>query len=492
MTLKTGASVALLMLLLGVSVAAAQTAPPQQRPTAPATTEIPKVPVTGQILVQDPNTVLAKELIGLTVYAPDKAKIGAISDLILAKDARTVDGFVIGVGGFLGIGEKSVALKWIACRSATTAAARAADDGCEEGGACQRLVQVQEGTKDAEGRRSARSSRRRPSNGAGLEWQTAARCTQVCPLSCRHFRDPPSVRWTRLPGDHRAPRSPRFCEGLGALSMAMPAGPAAGPLPRRRSRSRAGLPRQRRFNREPCCGRRKGRLVPNTRRGSPLRVKHTAEPTRAGVSPEVAEKLEAMRFDEFERLYHTDGAQSSGPATRGALGDTISVGHVGLIELGANGIAYVVEATPQGPAGKTGVIRTRYADWLNAYANIQVWHGRVRNLDARQRGRTLEAALAQLGKPYDFFNFDLNDDSGFYCSKLVWMCLWRTASLALDDNPDPRRGLRFPPWFSPKQLISVKRVEVLHKPGSIERAVTKKGERAAEWIRYRSRLVPLP
>ena len=111
MTLKTGASVALLMLLLGASVAAAQTAPPQQKPTPPATTEVPKVPVPGQILVQDANTVLAKELIGLTVYAPDKAKIGAISDLILGKDARTVDGFVIGVGGFLGIGEKAVALK---------------------------------------------------------------------------------------------------------------------------------------------------------------------------------------------------------------------------------------------------------------------------------------------------------------------------------------------------------------------------------------------
>ena len=41
----------------------------------------------------------------------DKAKIGSISDLILSKDGKTVDGFVIGVGGFLGIGEKSVALK---------------------------------------------------------------------------------------------------------------------------------------------------------------------------------------------------------------------------------------------------------------------------------------------------------------------------------------------------------------------------------------------
>jgi len=224
--------------------------------------------------------------------------------------------------------------------------------------------------------------------------------------------------------------------------------------------------------------KKKGAFVPNTRSvGTPQseerraweasRQRALSEPAQAGVSPEVAEKIKAMRFDEFERLYHTESAQSpaGGPATRGVLGDTVSVGHVGIIEVGAHGIAYVVEATPQGPAGTAGVIRTRYADWLNNYANVQVWHGRVRNLDARLRGRTLEVALAQLGKPYDFFNFDLNDDRGFYCSKLVWMSLWRTASIALDDNPDSRRGLRFPPWFSPKQLISVKRVEVLHKPG---------------------------
>jgi sporulation protein YlmC with PRC-barrel domain len=114
MILKTGASVAVLTLLLGVSTAMAQTSPPAQRPAPtapPATTEVPKTPVAGQILVQDANTVLAKELIGQTVYAPDKAKIGSISDLILSKDAKTVEGFVIGVGGFLGIGEKSVAMK---------------------------------------------------------------------------------------------------------------------------------------------------------------------------------------------------------------------------------------------------------------------------------------------------------------------------------------------------------------------------------------------
>ena len=111
--LKTGASVAVLTLLLGATAAVSQTTMPPQRPAppAPSQTEVPKTPVAGQIVVQDANTVLAKELIGQTVYASDKAKIGSISDLILSKDAKTVEGFVIGVGGFLGIGEKSVAMK---------------------------------------------------------------------------------------------------------------------------------------------------------------------------------------------------------------------------------------------------------------------------------------------------------------------------------------------------------------------------------------------
>ena len=112
MILKTAASVSVLAVLLGATAAMAQTSPPAQRPAPSATTEVPKAPVQGQIVVQEANTVLAKQdLIGQTVYAPDKAKIGSISDLILSKDAKNVDGFVIGVGGFLGIGEKSVALK---------------------------------------------------------------------------------------------------------------------------------------------------------------------------------------------------------------------------------------------------------------------------------------------------------------------------------------------------------------------------------------------
>ena len=108
MTLKTGASIAVLAIAFSFTPASAQTNT-EQRPSA--TTEVPKTPVSGQILSQDSNSLLAKDFIGLAVYSPDKLKIGNINDLILSKDGKTVEGFVIGVGGFLGIGEKAVALK---------------------------------------------------------------------------------------------------------------------------------------------------------------------------------------------------------------------------------------------------------------------------------------------------------------------------------------------------------------------------------------------
>src|SRR5215470_10160701 len=111
MKIRTSVTVAVVLIALGYGPQAmAQTTPTQQAPAAESAT--PKTPVPGQIVVQEANTILAKQdLIGQTVYAPDKAKVGSISDLILSKDGKSVEGFVIGVGGFLGLGEKSVALK---------------------------------------------------------------------------------------------------------------------------------------------------------------------------------------------------------------------------------------------------------------------------------------------------------------------------------------------------------------------------------------------
>jgi hypothetical protein len=113
MSFKSGASLTALALAAGLSLpASAQTTPPTQQQQKPAASApAPSVPVAGQIVTQDGNTILAKDLIGQTVHGPDEAKIGSISDLILSKDGKSVQGFVIGVGGFLGIGEKSVALQ---------------------------------------------------------------------------------------------------------------------------------------------------------------------------------------------------------------------------------------------------------------------------------------------------------------------------------------------------------------------------------------------
>ena len=49
------------------------------------------------------------KLIGATVYGSDNASIGEVSDVIIANDGK-ISAVVIGVGGFLGVGEKNVAI----------------------------------------------------------------------------------------------------------------------------------------------------------------------------------------------------------------------------------------------------------------------------------------------------------------------------------------------------------------------------------------------
>jgi hypothetical protein len=62
----------------------------------------------GQIVLQDNDTFLASDFVGTNVYSPQDESLGKVTDLIFAKDG-TVQGVVIGVGGFLGIGQKNVA-----------------------------------------------------------------------------------------------------------------------------------------------------------------------------------------------------------------------------------------------------------------------------------------------------------------------------------------------------------------------------------------------
>jgi len=66
-------------------------------------------PVERFITMEAPNDWMASELIGSTVYGPAEENLGNINDLVADADGR-VKAVVIGVGGFLGIGEKNVAV----------------------------------------------------------------------------------------------------------------------------------------------------------------------------------------------------------------------------------------------------------------------------------------------------------------------------------------------------------------------------------------------
>lgn len=75
--------------------------------------------VEGQITLQDQDTILAEDLLGAPVYNNEDEKVGDINDLIIALSGN-VEGVVIGVGGFLGLGEKDVAIEMAQLQVATS------------------------------------------------------------------------------------------------------------------------------------------------------------------------------------------------------------------------------------------------------------------------------------------------------------------------------------------------------------------------------------
>jgi putative membrane protein len=58
---------------------------------------------------ESPDQWRASKLAGVAVYGPEKKDIGKITDVLLSKDGQA-EYVIIGVGGFLGIGEKDVAV----------------------------------------------------------------------------------------------------------------------------------------------------------------------------------------------------------------------------------------------------------------------------------------------------------------------------------------------------------------------------------------------
>jgi Permuted papain-like amidase enzyme, YaeF/YiiX, C92 family len=129
-------------------------------------------------------------------------------------------------------------------------------------------------------------------------------------------------------------------------------------------------------------------------------------------------ELKKLDFREFHARYVGD--QKPGIPGAYSTGGGIYVGHVGLIEVDDSTVPWVVEAV----LGR-GVVRSRYDDWIASRPDEIVWHGRIRDLPAVDRAGVVSESKKYLGRPYDFWNFDLNDDAGFYCSKLVWLSVWR-------------------------------------------------------------------
>ena len=62
---------------------------------------------------QSPDQWRASKLIGVPIYGPDNKSVGKITDVLMSHDGGAQD-IIVGVGGFLGIGEKDVAIPFSA------------------------------------------------------------------------------------------------------------------------------------------------------------------------------------------------------------------------------------------------------------------------------------------------------------------------------------------------------------------------------------------
>lgn len=58
-----------------------------------------------------PSDMPSSKVVGATVYNTNNEKIGEVNDLILDQSGK-VTGVVIGVGGFLGLGERNIAVTY--------------------------------------------------------------------------------------------------------------------------------------------------------------------------------------------------------------------------------------------------------------------------------------------------------------------------------------------------------------------------------------------
>lgn len=113
---KLLATTAVAALLTGAAIAQQQPAPAEPAPAAPAETA-PATPAPADQAaapVAKADGQLASNVIGEAVYnssADDAQKIGDVNDLVLDANG-SVKSLIVGVGGFLGVGEKNVEIDY--------------------------------------------------------------------------------------------------------------------------------------------------------------------------------------------------------------------------------------------------------------------------------------------------------------------------------------------------------------------------------------------
>ena len=100
-------SIAVAAMLLAAPAFAQTTTPSTSPSTSPGATTAPAGEL--KFYTHQPNEMRASKLIGTKIRNNANENIGEINELILDKEGK-VAAVVVGVGGFLGIGEREVAL----------------------------------------------------------------------------------------------------------------------------------------------------------------------------------------------------------------------------------------------------------------------------------------------------------------------------------------------------------------------------------------------
>lgn len=106
----------------GVMLAAAAVAqtsspsnqPPSPQPSSPSTSAPAAAPATDSAKAPETNLAgqgkwRASKLMGVDIYGPDNKKVGDVTEVVFDKTGK-IELVTVGVGGFLGIGSKDVAI----------------------------------------------------------------------------------------------------------------------------------------------------------------------------------------------------------------------------------------------------------------------------------------------------------------------------------------------------------------------------------------------